>query len=281
MAQRLSCAIASAAAFLLLGSSTAVLAAPQPALVPGGIAVVRVVSATGPAPQVTFNDARALVIRRDGAWQAIVGIPLDAAPGEHSIQVWQGNGALPQKLPFKVHAKAYPEQRITLKDPSKVQPPAEELPRIEREQETMNRVRAAFRDSPQPDIDLRLPAMGRLSGRFGSRRILNGEPRSPHGGLDVAIPAGTRVSAAAAGVVANIGSYFFCGNTAFIDHGQGLITMYCHLQNIEVEPGQSVARGQLLGHSGMSGRATGPHLHWSVYLNGTAVDPELFLSAKK
>lgn len=266
---------------LLLGLSATATAAPQPSAVPGGIAILDVGPATGPAPQVTFNDARALVIRHDRAWRAIVGIPLDTAPGEHSIQVWQDKGALPEKRSFEVRAKHYPEQRITLKDASKVQPPPEEMPRIEREQATMDHVRATFRETPQPDIDLHLPATGRLSGNFGSRRILNGEPRSPHGGIDVAIPAGTRVSAAAAGVVANTGSYFFCGNTVFVDHGQGLITMYCHLQAIEVQEGQTLTRGQTLGRSGMSGRATGPHLHWSVYLNGSAVDPGLFLSPEK
>jgi murein DD-endopeptidase MepM/ murein hydrolase activator NlpD len=138
-------------------------------------------------------------------------------------------------------------------------------------------VTGATDDSDDTDTSFVLPAEGRLSGRFGVRRFFNGEARSPHAGFDIAAPRGAAVRANAHGVVLAVDDYFFNGKTVFVDHGNGLISMYCHLDAIEVVPGERVGKGQRLGRSGMSGRATGPHLHWSVVLNGAMVDPELFV----
>ena len=116
-----------------------------------------------------------------------------------------------------------------------------------------------------------------LFSRFGLRRFFNGEARAPHSGLDVAVPRGTPVGSVAPGKVLAVDDYFFNGKTVFVDHGSGLLSMVCHLDRIDVRPGDSVTRGQLLGLSGMTGRASGPHVHWSVVLNGVMVDPALFL----
>ena len=253
------------------------LAMPRDARVPGGIAILRIPAGGAPAgtpPQVSFQGTRVMVVPRPDGWLALVGLPLALKPGTYEIEV---SGAPATERSFTVADKAYPEQRLTIKDKRKVTPPPEDLDRIERERRVVEQVKQRFRDEPGVDLDFRAPADGPLSSRFGLRRVFNGEPRNPHSGLDLAVAAGSPVFAAASGVVAETGDFFFNGHTVFVDHGQGLITMYCHLERIDVRRGEAVAKGQRLGLSGMSGRATGPHLHWSVILNRTTVDPELFL----
>lgn len=140
----------------------------------------------------------------------------------------------------------------------------------------MQAAKAAWSDSDEVPLGLMLPVAGRISGPFGLRRYFNGEPRQPHTGIDIVAPEGAPVRAAAAGRVVDTGSYFFNGNTIIIDHGQGLMTMYCHLSRVDVKPGQLVPSGKTIAAVGRTGRATGAHLHWSVFLNQTAVDPGLF-----
>ncbi|MDH3355350.1 MAG: M23 family metallopeptidase, partial [Chromatiales bacterium] len=124
------------------------------------------------------------------------------------------------------------------------------------------------------------PVSGRLSGNFGRRRFFNNQPRKPHSGMDIAAPMGTSVVSPAAGKVVDTGNFFFNGNTIFVDHGQGVVTMYCHLNTLTVKKGDIVAQGEKIATVGMTGRVTGPHLHWSVNLNGVRIDPALFMSTK-
>lgn len=263
--------------FLLLLLMPLVLQAatlPEELVVPGGIALVGVEALQGAAPQVTFNDARVAVVENDDAWIAVVGIPLTTPTGKQWLDLQWPSGARARQS-FTVGSKAYEAQYITLKDTRQVNPPAEDLARIAREQTITQQVLATWSEQA-PDFSFVRPVEGPVSSVYGLRRFFNNEPRNPHSGLDIAAPEGTPIRAPATGKVLHTGDFFFNGKLVYIDHGQGLITMYCHMDSIGVEPGQRVAQGDVIGTVGATGRATGPHLHWGVYLNGTPVDPSLF-----
>jgi murein DD-endopeptidase MepM/ murein hydrolase activator NlpD len=253
-------------------------AAPRQAAVPGGLAWVELPASLAADDVVRFEGQRVLTIERAHKRQALVGIPLATTAGEQALEVEHADHST-LRLPFTVDAKNYPTQHVTIKDHGKVELSPENEARVAGEHAEIAVHKKSFRPIAAPDIDFVAPAKGRWSGRFGARRIFNGQPRAPHVGLDFAVPRGAPVVSAAAGTVLAVADYFFNGRTVFVDHGQGLITMYCHLERIDVAPGQTLARGEALGRVGSSGRASGPHLHWSVILNGAMVDPELFLPA--
>ncbi len=262
--------------FLLTGAAGAM---PVHTPVPGGIAIVRIdaPSSATESPAARFQGRRVLVVRDAKGWMAIVGIPLNTKPGPVTLDVDGLGERSPGAHSFEVAAKQYPVQKLTIADNRKVDPPPEDMKRIVREQEVITKVRTHWAPSDSVDLALMLPADAPLSNRFGLRRVLNGQPRNPHNGLDLAVPRGTPIRATAAGSVTFADDLFFAGRTVFVDHGQGLISMYAHLDEIGVRVGEQLARGQRLGLSGMTGRVTGPHLHWTIYLNGTAVDPEIFV----
>lgn len=268
--------LASSLAFVSLLLSPGAFALPRNAPVPGGVAVVALDEAGETPPRAWFGKTPLAVVRHEGRWHALLGIPLDTSPGQ--LQITVGRGSATRSLAVEVKPKDYPVQHLTIRDKRKVEPSAEDLARIDREKETTDRIKQHFAD-PEPDTGFALPATGRLSSRFGLRRIFNGLPRNPHAGLDVAVGTGAPIRAPAPGTVVDTGDYFFNGNTVFIDHGRGLVTAYMHLSRVDVKPGQAVKRGDSLGGAGATGRVTGPHLHWAVFLNGTAVDPELFLAS--
>lgn len=252
---------------------------PQSASVPGGVAVVPLCSASvcANAPQSWLGDQPVLVTSDHEQWYAVVGLSLATKPGAHELRVKIGDKTKSQE--FVVNAKDYPEQHITLKDKGKVELSPTDLARAKREIAAIMELKRHWRAAPDTDLAFDLPAEGKLASRFGLRRFFNGEPRAPHSGLDVVVERGTPIKASAQGKVLAVDEYFFNGKTIFVDHGNGLITMYCHLDRIDVQPGETVSKGQPLGLSGMTGRASGPHLHWSVVLNGAMVDPELFIPA--
>ncbi len=173
--------------------------------------------------------------------------------------------------------RAYDTQRLTIKDKRKVEPNAADLQRIAKETARIGKALTRFSEHASVATDFLPPTAGVRSSSFGSRRIFNDQPRKPHSGMDIAAAEGAPIVAPAAGSVIDSGEFFFNGNTVFIDHGQGLITMYCHLSRIDVKPGDHVKAGDRIGAVGMTGRVTGPHLHWGVSLNNARVDPALFL----
>ncbi len=252
---------------------------PRESRVPGGVALVSVAPANEPKPVVTRDGANVWTVKRGASWVAVVGLPLSTVPGEHSVSV--SHNGVAQSLPFTVQDKRYPVQHVTLKDNAMVEPPPDVMARIETESAHLKTVRSQWRDTTATNATFALPAKGRLSGRFGGSRVFNGKPRAPHAGLDVAVMTGTSVLAPGDGVVLDTGDYYFCGKTMFIDHGNGLLSLFCHLSEHVVKVGESVRKGQTVARSGATGRASGPHLHWSVYLNGVSVEPELFVATRK
>ncbi len=242
--------------------------------VPGGVAVVDLGPAAQ-APKATYQGKPVLVVKdQDARWLAIVGIPLSVKPGSVQ-QVTSAN----RTLPFTVGSKKYPEQRITLKNQRQVNPDPDDLKRIEQELDVQVRAYRSFSPGTPSNLLLDKPVDGPLSSKFGVRRFFNGEERNPHAGLDFAVPAGTAIKSPAAGKVILIGNYFFNGNTVFVDHGQGFISMFCHMSKIDVKVGEAVPRGGVVGRVGSTGRATGPHMHWNVSLNDARVDPAIFINA--
>lgn len=243
--------------------------------VPGGIVSVPLAIPQGQGPRAYYQGHRVMVLLRDGGWRALVGIPLTASPGLHTLEVDNGNHRTTYK--FRINPKTYATQHLTIKDRRKVEPWPSDLERIRREIRLIEKAKAHWRESDGVSLELSLPVEGRFSSPFGLRRFFNGQPRNPHSGLDIAAAQGTPVGAAAPGRVLATGDFFFNGRTVFIDHGQGLITMYCHLHQIDVTPGQEIRRSQRIGLVGMTGRATAAHLHLGVILNQTLVDPALLL----
>jgi murein DD-endopeptidase MepM/ murein hydrolase activator NlpD len=208
------------------------------------------------------------------SWRALVGIDLDVKPGRYTAAIRprppQGGAALAH--PLVVEPKAFPTRRLTV-DEAFVNPPASVTKRIEEEAARLGRLwRSSSATRLWSDAFIR-PVPQPANSRFGSRSILNGQPRSPHGGADFASPAGTPVRAPNDGQVLLAGDLYYTGGTVMVDHGMGLISLFAHLSRVDVAEGERVERGAVVGAVGATGRVTGPHLHWTLRANGARVDP--------
>jgi murein DD-endopeptidase MepM/ murein hydrolase activator NlpD len=250
-------------------------ALPRESHVPGGVITFTIAAAGDDHPKVTLDGVPAMVVREGDHWRAIVGIPLSTAPGKVTVE-YETRAVKATRRTFDVKPKKYREQRLKVA-PRVVDLSPEDQARTAREQPVIREALATFSETAPSTLRLLPPIPGPRSSSYGLRRVFNGQPRNPHTGMDIAAPTGTPIKAPAAGVVVNTGDYFFNGNTVLLDHGQGLVTMYCHMSQIAVKPGDIVNTGDVLGKVGATGRVTGPHLHWGVTLNRTMVDPALFL----
>jgi len=203
------------------------------------------------------------------------------AEGVHYLKVKFGSGKTEIKE-FKLKKRKYKIQRINNMKHKYVTPPKEELPRIENEKNMMKRARRKIGviDSAFFNSGFIRPVKGgKITGIFGSQRILNGIPKSPHNGLDIAAPKGTPVYAMTDGkVVIAENDFYYNGNFVLIDHGQGLNSVYLHMSKLVVETGQFVKKGDKIGEIGTSGRSTGPHLHWGVQWHNKRIDPQCLLN---
>lgn len=267
--------LSAAATLRALHVSARPLDLPRAARVPGGVAIVKLGQQTEP-PVARFNGERALVAADASAWVAVVGIPLSAVAGSSLPLVVERAGQEAETIAIGVRSKRYATQRLNVK-PGQVDLSPEDVARYEQERTHLAEVLQTF--SPLQPASLRLlpPCPGTRSSSFGLRRVFNNQPRNPHNGMDIAAPAGTPVVAAGAGQVIDVGDYFFSGQTVILDHGQGLLTLYAHLSAMDVAVNASLTAGARIGAVGATGRVTGPHLHFSVFLNRTAVNPALFL----
>ena len=248
---------------------------PRESHVPGGVFTTTLAGPANQRPTVSFDGTPAMVLREGDHWRAVVGIPLSKEAGQANVLVKSADG-LEKRVAFEVAPKKYSEQRLKV-EPRVVDLSAPDLARTERERPVIQEALATFTDAAPSTLRLLQPIPGRRSSSYGLRRVFNDQPRNPHTGMDIAAPTGTPIKAPADGRVVQTGDFFFNGNTVLVDHGQGLITMYCHMSAIDVKPGDLVKTGDILGKVGATGRVTGPHLHWGVTLNRTMVDPALFL----
>ncbi|BDT68834.1 hypothetical protein os1_30210 [Comamonadaceae bacterium OS-1] len=248
---------------------------PQDLRVPGGVA--RLSLGPGAVRPVAFaNEVPVLVLGDAIEWTAIVGIALAAALGPAVISV-QSEGTTRQ-VAYTVGPKQYREQRLKVA-PGTVDLSPEDEARYNREHAHLQTVMATFNEQLPASLRMQVPVPGRRSSSFGLRRVFNGQARNPHSGMDIAAATGTPVVAPLPGRVIDTGDYFFNGNTVWLDHGGGLLGMFCHLSAIGVQVGDVLQAGQRLGAVGATGRVTGPHLHWSISLNRAMVDPALFLES--
>jgi murein DD-endopeptidase MepM/ murein hydrolase activator NlpD len=248
---------------------------PRESHVPGGVFTTVLAGSADQRPAASFDGTPVMVLREGDHWRAVVGIPLSKEPGQAQVLVKSADGAQ-KDVAFDVTPKKYSEQRLKV-EPRVVDLSAPDLARTERERPVIQEALATFTDAAPSTLRLEQPIPGRRSSSYGLRRVFNDQPRNPHTGMDIAAPTGTPIKAPADGRVVQTGDFFFNGNTVLVDHGQGLVTMYCHLSAINVKPGDVVKTGDILGKVGATGRVTGPHLHWGVTLNRTMVDPALFL----
>lgn len=227
-----------------------------------------------PGAQLWFNG-RKLRVSPQGDFA--IGLDRDES-AEVELKLQLSGEPIPQTLRYPVAKREYQIQRIDGLPADKVEPPAAVTQRIEREQKLLNAARAidsGLTGFTQPFI---WSAQGRISGVFGSQRILNGIPKQPHYGVDVAVPTGTPILAPADGVVSLAErDLYFTGGTIMIDHGHGVSSIMVHLSALKAKVGDVVKQGDVVGLSGMTGRATGPHLHWGIGWFRTRIDPQTLL----
>ncbi len=240
--------------------------------VPGGVALISLPDGEA-SLSATYLGSPLLVLKQTSGYLAVVGLGLDSKLGAAKIEI-PGREA----IAFWIKAKTYQEQRLKVA-PGMVDLSPENQARYERERQHTNQLLSRPLSAAPNQFKMTAPTPGNQSSSFGLRRFFNGQSRNPHSGMDIAAPTGTPLTAPLAGTVIDVGDYYFNGGTIWMDHGAGLLSMFCHLSSMTAKEGDVVKTGDVLGAVGATGRVTGPHLHWSVNLNRTMVNPALFLRA--
>ncbi len=218
---------------------------------------------------------------QDTLWQGLVGIDLATTAGRYPVKLkgtTSDGSSVQQSYELQVEHKEFPTRRLTV-DEKFVNPPGEMMPRIRRESKRVSQVFAGLNSEKFWEDSFLSPVPGAPTSGFGKRSILNGQPRSPHTGTDFDADEGTPAAAPNRGKVVLVSDLYYSGNTVILDHGQGLYSYFAHLSRFAVEEGQMVLPGDPIGLVGATGRVTGAHLHWTVRLNGTRVDPLSLIEA--
>lgn len=217
-------------------------------------------------------------LRPDSAYFGLIAIPMQAelGPGMATIEWEDKNGAQKQTIPIRIIAGNYRTDKLSV-DPKKVDLSNKDLARVKREKKEIRRIYASGSLDKLWLGRFQLPIKSSMTSPFGNKRMFNGQLRSFHNGVDFRAPVGKPIYAANAGVVKLAKRLFFSGNIIIVDHGTGIFSNYAHLSRIDVEPGQLLEKGQLMGYSGATGRVNGPHLHWGIKINGIYIDPLQFI----
>jgi murein DD-endopeptidase MepM/ murein hydrolase activator NlpD len=240
----------------------------------GEVILINIKAGEETAPRVVWMGKEISFVfnRTRGAWQGFLAADLNQKEGDYEATVNIAPSDTERHITIHISDKDYGVRRLTLpKD--KVELNAAALKRVNAEAEVVSAIWKAKDTIPAWKGIFLMPVDGEVVGIFGKRSVINGLERSPHTGLDLSGNAGTPVRAINIGKVILIADHFFTGNTVFLDHGGGIITMYCHLQKVLVKAGDRMDKGQVLGLVGATGRATGPHLHWGMRVNGARVNP--------
>jgi len=245
-------------------------AEPPPLTLNGQLTQGGLIRAQTAAAAKVYLDDRALQVSASGDF--IFGFTADA-PEQVKLILEMPDGQRTEKI-LEIAQRTYEVQRIDGLDPKKVRPPPEVHERIAREVTMISRVRTISSDNLDAFDEFIWPLKGTITGVYGSRRILNGQPRSPHYGVDIAAPEGTAVKAPAGGTVSLIEDMYFSGITMVIDHGYGLSSTLLHLSKAHAAVDERVEQGQVIAEVGATGRVTGPHLDWRINWFGSRLDPQ-------
>ena len=253
------------------------------ALAAGEVVAISVATPAGvTAVSATWRERPLEFVRLgEGRWHALIGVDVEEKPGPRTLTIVArraGDAALTQVYDFTVEPKTWRTRNLKVAARF-VNPPASAMPRIEKETALLNALFRGARPERLWDEPFDIPVEGVAVSGFGVRSVLNGQARGPHNGADFAAGTGTPIHAPAGGIVAFAREFYYSGNTVILDHGFGLYSTMAHMSAFDVKEGARVTRGQLLGKVGATGRVTGPHLHWSVRLNGARVDPESLVAA--
>lgn len=240
----------------------------------GKLAQGEIISAIAPQAVKVELNGKKYPITKSGKFMFAFG--RDDKP-DQLLKVTFANGTT-RSLPLKIAATDWDIQNLKGVQPRKVTPKTADQKAIDLERNKVRNALTAQSDNLWWQQKFIRPVSGRISGKFGGQRIMNGKKMNPHQGMDIATPIGTPVKAAADGIVAlSGGPYFYSGNMVVLEHGYNLTTIYAHLNSVDVKSGEKVKQGQIIAHSGKTGRVTGPHLHWGASLNGVRFQPASLL----